>query len=186
VNLRNAAGIVLLVAAAGASYWWSRPPPAEPAVRGSNGTDLPGYYLHGARLVGTDEQGRVAIRIHADSLAELPGEERLSLDGVRIDYTPADEAPWSISASHATAPMDRSHVDLEGAVEMRSAPTDGSRPTQILTSAMHFQPHESQATTEGAVEVRIGDWRLTGVGLRALLNAKKLELESDVHGRFSH
>lgn len=186
MNLRNAAGIVLLVAAAGVSYWWSRPPPAEPAARGGDGTDLPGYYMRGARLVGTDEQGRVSLRIHADSLAELPGDERLSLDGVRIDYTPADEAPWSISASHATAPKDRSHLDLEGDVEMRSAPTDGSKPMQILTAAMHFQPRESQATTEGAVEVRVGDWRLTGVGLRALLNAKKWELESNVHGRFSH
>jgi hypothetical protein len=72
----------------------------------------------------------VALQIHAESLAELPGEERLALDGVRIDYTPADEAPWSISASHATTPMDRSHFDLEGDVDMRSAPTDGSKPAE--------------------------------------------------------
>jgi LPS export ABC transporter protein LptC len=186
VNLRNAAGIVLLAGAAAASYWWSRPPPAAPATNEGDGAELPGYYLHGARLIGTDQQGRVALRIHADSLAELPGDDRLALEGVRIDYTPADEAPWSISASRAIAPKDRAHVDLEGDVDMRSAPTDGSKPMQILTAAMRFQPVESQATTEGPVEVRIGDWRLTAVGLRALLNAKKLELESDVHGRFSH
>jgi LPS export ABC transporter protein LptC len=186
VNLRNAVGIVLLAAAAGASYWWSRTPPAAPATAAGDGVELPGYYLHGARFVGTDAQGGVALRIHAEVVAELPGDERLALEGVRIQYTPADEAPWSISASRATAPKDRSHVDLEGDVDMRSAPTDGSKPWQILTAAMRFQPLESQATTEGPVEVRIGDWRFTAVGLRALLNAKKLELESAVHGRFSH
>ena len=183
MNLRNAAGIVLLVAAAGASYWWSRPPPVESAARGSDGTELPGYYFRGARIVRTDEQGRVALRILADSLAEVPGEERLAFDGVRIDYTPADEAPWSISANHAIAPRDTSHVDLEGDVDLHSAPTDGSKPWQILTAAMHFEPRESRATAEGAVEVRIGDWHITAVGLRVLLNAKKLELESKFHGQ---
>ncbi|HZF27499.1 MAG TPA: LPS export ABC transporter periplasmic protein LptC [Gammaproteobacteria bacterium] len=185
MNLRNAAGIVLLVAAAGASYWWSRPPPAAPATQGGDGAELPGYYMKGAGIIGTDEQGRVALQIHADSLAEVPGEERLAFDGVRIDYTPAHEAPWSISASHATAPRDTSHFDFEGDVDLRSVPTDGSKPWQVLTAAMHFQPHESQVTTEGEVEIRIGDWRFTGVRLRALLNAKKLELES-VHGLLSH
>jgi len=176
VNLRNAVGIVLLAGAAAASYWYSRPPPAEPAVQANAGAELPGYYLHGVRFTGTDEHGRVALRIHADSLAELPDDEQLSLD---------NEAPWSISASHATAPKDRSRVDLVGNVDMRSAPTDGSKPMQILTAAMQFLPHESQITTDGPVEVRMGDWQLKGVRLRALLNAKKLALESDVHARFT-
>jgi len=184
VNLRNAVGIVLLAGAAAASYWWSRPPPAEPAEQASAGANLPGYYMKGARFTATDEQGRVALRIHADVLSELP-DERYTLEGVRIEYTPADETPWSISANSATTPKDRSHVDLEGDVRMRSVPTDGSSPMQILAPAIHFRPRDSQATSDGAVEIRVGDWRWTGVGLSTLLNAKKLTLESKVHAEFS-
>lgn len=184
MNLRNAVGIVLLAGAAAASYWWSRPPPAPAEDQPGPGAELPGYYMHGAHFTATDEQGRVALRIHAEVLAEQ-GDEQYTLEGVRIEYTPAGETPWSISARSATTPKDRSHVDLEGDVDIRSTPSDGSRPWQLLSPSMHFQPRESQATTDGPVEIRVGDMRLTGTGLRALLNAKKLELESNVHGRFS-
>ncbi len=57
-----------------------------------------GYYLRGARLLGTDEQGHVAYRILAERLEELPGEERLLLEGVSVEYQPANEVPWVISA----------------------------------------------------------------------------------------
>ncbi|HEX5047912.1 MAG TPA: LPS export ABC transporter periplasmic protein LptC [Gammaproteobacteria bacterium] len=184
MNLRNAVGIVLLAGGAAASYWYSRPPPAEPASQTSVGGELPGYYMKNVRLTATDEQGRVALQIEAESLAELP-EERFTLEGVRIEYTPADETPWSISARSAITPKDRSHVDLEGDVRFRSAPTDGSDPMQILAPTMHFQPRDSRATSGGAVEIRVGDWRWTGVGLNTLLNAKKLTLESKVHAEFS-
>ena len=185
MKLRNAAGIVLLAAAAAASYWWSRPPPAEPAARRGNGAELPGYYLRGARIVGTDEQGRVALEILADSLAELPGQDRLSLDGVRIEYTPADAAPWSISASHAVAPKDHSQVDLEGDVTLRSTPADGKAPIEISTSKLRFVRDESEVSTDQSIELRRGRMSVHGVGLRAHLNAGTLALESKVHGNFS-
>jgi LPS export ABC transporter protein LptC len=184
VNLRNAVGIVLLAGAAGASYWWSRPPPPGPDAPAGGGAELPGYYVYGARITATDEQGRVALQINAETLRELP-DEQFALKGVHIDYTPADDTPWSMNAGSAIAPKDQSRFDLEGDVDMRSAPTDGSRPMQILAAAIQFEPHESRVTSKGSVEVRVGDGRFTGTGFHAVLNAKQWGLESDVHARFS-
>jgi LPS export ABC transporter protein LptC len=183
--LRNAVVTVLLAAVAFATWLWSRPPPAE-AVRRVAGDSTPlGYYLHGARLIGTDDSGRIAYRILADRLEELPDQQQLRLDGVQVEYRPADAVPWLISAKSGNAPKDGSLLDLDGDVLLRSEPTDGSEPLVITTKRMRFEPESSSVQSDQAVQIRIGDWHLDAVGLRTHLKGDKLELESDVHGKFA-
>jgi LPS export ABC transporter protein LptC len=184
VNLRNAAGIVLLAAGAGASYWWSRPPPAERAAPRTDRAELPGYYMRNAHLVATDAEGRVALQIDAESLAEVDG-DRLAFEGVRVEYTPAESPPWSFRADHGSAPKDRSQVELDGNVVLRSNPAGGRTPIEISTASLRFVSAESQVTTDRPVDLRYGRMNVHGIGLRAHLNANTLELESKVDGKFS-
>lgn len=144
-----------------------------------------GYYLHGARIVGTDEQGRVAYRILAERLDEVPDEEELRLEGVSVEYRPADETAWDISAARGSAPKDRSALMLAGNVELRSAPVDGSIPVLIKTEELKFLPATSGAESDAPVTVNLGDWRLAAVGLRTYLKGDTLKLESQVHGSFT-
>jgi LPS export ABC transporter protein LptC len=183
LSLRNGIAIAFLASAAAASYWWSREPPAEPAKRRADDSTLPGYYAHGARLTGTDDAGRVAYRLRADSLEEVPGEGRFAMSGVRVEYTPADETPWSITALRASAPTNGSELDFEGEVELRSAPADSRHAYVLTTPQLRFEPDRSWVETDQRVDVRVGDWQVAGVGLRAHLNDETLKLESGVHGR---
>jgi lipopolysaccharide export system protein LptC len=184
--LRNTLVIILLAVAAAASWLWSLRPPAERDQRPSNGSSEPlGYYLHGARLLGTDDNGRIAYRISADRLTEMPERQILRLDGVHIAYQPADETPWIITAASGNAPKDGSRLDLEGDVEVRSEPTDGSKPVVISAGRLTFEPETSTAESDVAVQIRVGDWHLDAVGLRTRLNDDTLELESEVHGKFA-
>jgi len=183
--LRNTLITVLLASAAVATWLYTWPPQA-PESRGRGGGAQPlGYYLRGARLLGTDEQGRVAYRILADRLEELPERDLLELSGVVVEYRPADEIPWRISAATASAPKDGSQLDLAGGVELRSEPTDGSKPVLIATPALRFIPETSSAESDQTVQIRVGDWRLDAIGLRTHLKGDTLELESAVHGQFS-
>jgi LPS export ABC transporter protein LptC len=136
----------------------------------------------GARLTGMDEQGRPTYRIFAERLDELPGEDRLQLTGVNIDYQPVDETPWLLSAASAEYARDGSQLDLLGNVQVRSAPTDGSEPMTIVTEQLLFSPDTSSAESDENVEIRVGGWQLRAVGLRTLLKEDTLELESQVHG----
>ena len=77
--MRNFLLIVLLGTAAVASWLWSRPTSLEQPRRREGGDAELGYYLRGARLLGTDESGRAAYRILADRLEEHPDQERLLL-----------------------------------------------------------------------------------------------------------
>jgi lipopolysaccharide export system protein LptC len=180
--LRNLFLILLLGAAAVASWFYSRPLPIETRPPASEDATPLGYYLLGTRLRGTDESGHVAYSIAAERLEENVDLGRLLLEGVVVDYHPPEEIPWVITAARGSAPKDRNMLDLAGGVELRSAPTDGSTPVQITTESLRFTPSTSSAESDQRVDIEFGDWRVDAVGLRTLLNDRRLELESQVHG----
>jgi lipopolysaccharide export system protein LptC len=183
--VRNVILMLLLGAAAVTSWIYGLPGPVEAPQRAS-GNDAPlGYYLRGARMLGTDETGHVAYRILADRLEEQTGQERLLLERVRIEYQPANEIPWVITAGSGSAPKNGSRLDLAGGVELRSEPADGSAPVHISTETLRFEPESSTAASDQHTELRVGDWHLSGKGLDAHLKDERLKLESDVHGKFS-
>jgi LPS export ABC transporter protein LptC len=177
--------MVVLAAVAAATWLYGRPPPITRDT-GATAESAPplGYYLLGARLLGTDEQGRVAYQILADRLEEVPDQQGLKLEGVQVEYRPADAVPWLISAARAEAPKDGSSLELQGNVELRSEPTEGE-PIHIATDALSFVLSTSSAQSESAVRVEVGDWRLDAVGFRTYLKGDSMELESQVHGKFS-
>jgi lipopolysaccharide export system protein LptC len=176
--------ITLVLALLAAVTWFAswQPTGPAPAVPTDAESRPLGYYLRDARLVGTDEQGRVSYRLSAERLDEVPNEERLRLEGVSLEYTPADETAWQISAGLGTAPKDRSQLTFAGEVELRSSPTDGSAPVIITTAKLEFWPDTSSAESDEPVTIRVGDWHLAAVGLRTYLKGDTLQLESEVHG----
>lgn len=183
--MRNSVVIIVLAILAAATWLWLatwQPGDELPAVDRVMDAAPAGYFARGARIVGTDEQGRPTYRIFAERLDELPGEDRLKLTGVSLDYEPPDEAAWSLSAATAVYARDGSKLDFAGGVEIRSAPTDSGDPVTITTEQLVLSPDTSSAESVGTVEIRVGELQLRGVGLRADLKGDTLRLESLVHG----
>jgi LPS export ABC transporter protein LptC len=133
----------------------------------------------------TDDQGHVVYRILADRLEERADPDRLQLDGVQIEYRPADAVPWVMKAATGIAPKDTSKFNLSGGVELRSVPADGSVATRLSTESLTLDPKSSSATSDQRTELHTGDWHLAGTGFRALLKDQRVALESDVHGKFA-
>lgn len=176
--------VMIALALAAAATWvltWQPQERSLPVEDAGTSQSL-GYYLRGARMVGTDEQGRVAYRIFAERLDELPDEGRLELTGVDVEYQPPDETPWSISAAKASATKDIEWLELTGGVEIRSTGTEDSDPVTVVTQKLTFWPDTSNAESSERVEIQVGKWRFSGGGLRADLKGDSLKLESDVHG----
>jgi LPS export ABC transporter protein LptC len=184
--LRNTVVMVVLAVLAAATwlYTWQPDAPAAPAPTDTDAQPL-GYYVHGARVLGTDEEGRVIYRVSARRLDELPDQGVLNFDGVSVEYRPMDATPWEISANSAIGPKDGSALELVGQVELKSAPTDGVAPVLITTERLKFSADTSRAETDQAVKIRVGDWQLDAVGLRTDLKDDTLRLESDIHGTFA-
>ena len=177
--------MVVLAALAVATWIYGRVPPVAPRTLPVEGAQPLGYYLRAARMLGTDEQGRVAYRIMADNLEELPQQQRLKLDGVRIEYLPAEADTWLISATAGTAPKDGSELLLNGNVSLRSEPRNGGKPVVITAQTLRFLPNTSSAESEMPVTISVGDWHVDAGRFRTLLKGDVMELESKVHGTFS-
>lgn len=184
--MRNTAVMVVLAVLAAATWVWSWRP-EEPAAAVTADTDAPplGYYVHGARVLGTDEQGRVVYRVNARRLDEQPDRNVLNFDGVSVEYQPMDATPWEISASSASGPKDGSALELVGQVELKSAPADGAAPVVITTERLKFSADTSRAETDEAVRIRVGDWQIDAVGFSTDLKDDTLRLESEIHGTFA-
>ena len=184
-HFRNLFVFAFLTAAAGLSWYWSRAgttviQPGE--VRES----LPlGYYLIDAKIFGTDEDGRLLYEIWAARAEERPDEGRLLLSDVRIEYRPAENVPWVLTADSGEAPTDQAYIELSGAVELANTPRDQGQRTLIKTQRLRFEPDASVASTEAAVSVFLGAGRLDAVGIKVYLRDDRLELESSVHGEFN-
>lgn len=173
--------VLAILAAATSLVAWRGEDTAPPVASIAEAKPL-GYYARGARLYRTDEEGRFSYHVFAERLDEVPGEEQLHLTGVTAEFRPADETAWSLTAASARYARDGSQLELTGNVEVRSSPADGSKPVTIAASRLLFSPDTSSAESDGAVTVRVGDWQLEAVGLRADLKEDTLQLESEVHG----
>jgi LPS export ABC transporter protein LptC len=176
--------VMLVLAIVAAAAWiatWQREDSSASVDRATETQPL-GYYARGARVTATDEQGRPTYRIFAERLDEVPGEQRLQLTGVNVAYEPPGETAWTLTAATGKYARDGSRLDLNGNVEVRSSPTDGSRPLTFTTERLLFSPDTSSAESDEPVEIRVGDWQLDAIGLRADLKEHTLALESVEHG----
>jgi lipopolysaccharide export system protein LptC len=184
-HVRNTVILIVLAILAAATWvaTWGRQDPSPQAE--PTDTRPLGYYARSTRILVTDEQGRVTARVHAERLDELPDQKGVRLEGVDVEYHAPDETLWAISATSASTPKDVSLLELAGDVEIRSAPTDDSKPVTLSMEKVRFWPDTSVVESDSPVTMQVGDWQLYAIGLRTDLKGDTLELESQVHGTFA-
>jgi lipopolysaccharide export system protein LptC len=180
--------MLLLAAAALATWYFGRPAPNASSRPADDRAYPLGYYLRDAVLLGTDDRGTISYRLHVGLVEERPDEASLALENVLFEYEPSEQIPWSIAAARGDAPIgeERGYLDLSGGVELtRRAPTAKDQPTHVETETLRLEPDKHLASTKGTVRMTVGGNALDAVGLNAYLKDDRVELESQVHGRFT-
>jgi lipopolysaccharide export system protein LptC len=183
LNWRNISLGGLLLGAAVASWYWSRPP-AEARPPATRVEPALGFYLTDAVLYGTGIDGELLYEVSAQRAEERPAEALLWLTQVKIDYRPAAQVDWSLTASTAVAPSDGAVLQLAGEVEVRSAATPDGKDTLIRTTALTLDTERRVVSSDEAVTVVLGTEQIEAVGIRAYLMDDRLELNSNVHAQF--
>lgn len=173
-----------LTAIAMLTWLWSRQGIDEEDPVAPEGAAAPGYYLHGASILGTDEQGRALFQVQAASAEELPAENRLLLSDVAVRYQPEAQVPWVLTATEGQALLEESYLDFSGEVELTRSEEPDSAPMMIRTSSLRLEPETFDVRTDAPVSLWFGGRRLDAVGLNANLKAERLALESSIHGEF--
>jgi LPS export ABC transporter protein LptC len=75
-------------------------------------------------------------------------------------------------------------VLLEGHVLARSDEGVSGEETELRTNSLVFDPERHVAETDDRIQIRIGERNLAGTGMLAFLKENRVEIRSNVSGRF--
>ena len=92
--------------------------------------------------------------------------------------------PWTVDADSATILPNERRVQLRGHVRAISSQGFADEDTEIRTQYLELDPNAYIAETEERVQIRIGSRSLTATGMLASLDENRLELKSNVSGKF--
>ena len=142
-----------------------------------------GYYLRSARIFGTDKSGQLVYEIEAE-YAQQKDNKQIELQNVRINYSTGADVPWTITADVAMIGDELDVLRLSGHVVAISNEGFSGQITEIRTPLLDIDPNEYRAETNSRVQIRIGSRSLTATGMLALLQENRLQLKSNVSGKF--
>jgi lipopolysaccharide export system protein LptC len=184
MSVRGMIGFAALVLAALGSWYVSRQLGKTEITETTNNAMSDGYYLRSARILGTGDDGKLLYEIEADYAEQHDGED-IAFQNVRIKYSDGAEVPWVLSADTATISQNPERVILKGHVRAVSTEGFNGKDTEIRTQYLEFEPDAYRAETDSRVQIRIGPRSLTATGMLALLQENRLELKSNVSGKFA-
>lgn len=181
--LRRALSVLgLLVLAAGSSLLLSQldseeqPAPSGPSLG-------VGYYINDATLTGTGDDGQVLYRLSAVHVVQQPADGSVRLEEVSVNYDPAQQVPWRLTADTGQVLADGKMIALSGNVVAATRGADNP-PAIVRTDYLEFDPGTDTASTDRKVDIDYAGSTVHAVGLRALLREDRLELLADVTGHY--
>jgi LPS export ABC transporter protein LptC len=174
---------IALTAAALGSWYLARQGTADDTDSSALESPHRGYYLKSARILGTGPDGKLLYEIQAKH-AEQSGRDEIAFSDVLINYSPSSDVPWIVNADSALINQGDQRVRLSGHVRALSSEGFSGNDTEIRTQYLELDPERYIAETDQRVQIRIGARSLTATGMLASLNENRLELKSNVNGKF--
>ena len=142
------------------------------------------YYLDRAELAGTGPDGELLYQVWTQRAAQSLTDESISLNQVRMKYAAPNTLPWDLKANSGRIPANASIIELRGNV-IAVSEDDEDKVTIIRTQQLDIDPATREATTDRKVVVEFDGRRLNATGMLANLETNRLELLSNVNGKFN-
>lgn len=175
-----AALLALVAVATQWLLWLRREAPDDPFV----GPPRSDYDISNFSMSALDAEGELSFSVRAPRAARNPGPGSFDIDAPRMVLRDAEGIDWNVSANRGWVRADGRELRLlgdvqlmrrtdrpEAAIEMRSERIDAHLDPNLITSPL-------------AVTIERPGSILTGIGLRADIDRKRIKLEDQVHGRF--
>ena len=183
---RLPAAIVVIALAAGMAQlllWWLGPvPKADDFV----GPPRSGYTLTNARLTEYNPTGLPSFHLQTPHLERREGDESLYLNSPTFQL-PSKEAgipDWRGKSLYGWVNKDGTQLKLQGPVDLQRAAFDATPAARIQTADVTAWPKQNRLETAAPSQRVQGGTRISGIGMRANLNDKHLELLDDVQAIF--
>ncbi|MFO7993694.1 MAG: LPS export ABC transporter periplasmic protein LptC [Marinobacter sp.] len=164
---------------------WQSDDPSEPidaeSLRGESEPD--GFVVNGHYL-SYDESGRLTTRFRSPRIEQFEGRSETIMNSPRATlYGEEGSPPWQVQASEGRFLEADDLVHLTGDVRViREA--DGGRPLTLTTTALTLNNSERTVYTDKPVELTDAVSLTTATGMKAWIDDRILELDSQVEGRY--
>lgn len=183
---RLPAAIVGLALAAGAAQtllWWMGPAPKRSSFVGPPRS---GYTLSDARVTKYDDTGKAAFHMVAPHVERREGDESLYINAPRFNL-PSNQPgvpDWNGQSLYGWVDSAGTVLKLQGPVHMHRDAYADTPATDLESADITAWPNDNRMQTDARARMVQGGTRITGLGMRANLNDKHLELLDDVHATF--
>lgn len=175
--------LIALLLLAGLSTWWVlllTRADEPPALVGPPRSD---YSLSRFEMVALDKDGQESFVATGPLLTRHPYLGTLDIDEPRFQMPDGKGGVWTASARDAWVQSDASQLRLLGDVRVRGPGPEASAP-ELRSELIDVFPRERRLESDEAVTVTGPGSILRGVGMRADLETRFVELLSEVQARY--
>ena len=174
---------LLLLAILAATSWWLNQRMEEAAPVADLRPTPEGFYMTEAEITTAGVDGLPRYRVIADEIRQASlGGPTLFRD-VRVEYNIYSPNPWLMTAPQGALSGDQALLELWGGVEVIGESGDHGR-TAAEMERLEVDTVTHVARTASPVDLALGPQQVSAVGMVAYLLEERLQLQSQVHGRF--
>jgi lipopolysaccharide export system protein LptC len=173
--------LAVAATAAGVAVWQLQPQPKPPAPVPTRSD----YILENFELTSLDAEGKEAFSVAAPHLERDPGGKSLTIRKPAFSFPDRKEGRWLATSDQAWVADKGVEVRLNDKVEFTGPPSPSGERTRFATDHLQIFPKQDLALSEDSVTITRADSILQGVGLRADMKAHRVQLLSNVKGRYA-
>ncbi|MBC7193589.1 LPS export ABC transporter periplasmic protein LptC [Marinobacter sp.] len=174
--------LALLVSALLMLMWQSdQPEPAGPGTS-RDGSQEPDGFVEQGRYLSFNEQGRKVIEVTSPRIEQFEQRQLAIMESPEawLNHN-GEDPPWHLVADHGKLEQDGMILTLTDHVVIST--TDGrGRQATLSTSRLQLDNKQRTATTDQPVTIRDPAGVTRATGMKAWVDDRILELQSDVEG----
>jgi len=145
----------------------------------------PGYSARQARMVQTGPDGQPLYTLDAQEVRQQPQSSLVDLQQVVLGFKDSSGDEWTARGNHGELAQNSGIVKLDGAVHVSGTMPGTDQPAEFTTEHIAFDTNTQVVATRDPVTLVMTGRRLEARGLVADLKARRVQLESAVHGTYS-
>ncbi|MEQ9544711.1 MAG: LPS export ABC transporter periplasmic protein LptC [Marinobacter sp.] len=163
---------------------WQSDEPQEPvdaaALRGQSEPD--GFVVNG-RYLSYDETGKLSVRFESPRIEQFEAGNKAIMESPRAElFGEGEEEPWYLSSESGTYREEKGLLHLEGNVKVIRR--SGNRQGTLTTSRLTLDNTSRTVYTDAPVELTDSFSVTRATGMKAWIDDRILELNSQVEGRY--
>jgi lipopolysaccharide export system protein LptC len=164
--------------------WQSDEPSAPIDAASLRGESEPDGFVVNGHFLSYDETGRLTTRFRSPRIEQFESRNETIMESPRATlYGDENSIPWRVQATKGRFLEAQDLVYLTGDVKVIRE-TEGGRPLTLTTTALTVNNRDRTVYTDESVELTDAVSLTKATGMKAWIDDRILELDSQVEGRY--